>query len=1085
MSKIISPIIFFSISKDGIENFEAIKKYSAKINHHVYSKFIRYVNFNEDFSITESISDKKIALTFNGNSKLNNYSELNKNRQEFLSVFQSLSGDIRNIDNIKYAQENGFELGETQIIILSTIDNTYLTPLVLPLILNFDPFKDKLKFQFLLLYNQDLISNKSNESRLLKNSFFRDIETTNITLKPKVWLLDIINEDKINLKDKSNLQKVTGQFIDILISDSENIDQATKSHGNIENGKPCIYYSFGYSLLKFPIEKINEYLNLYANAIEFAKLKGTFDIKFEAIRIKDEVAKFLKKNGFEDIPERLTKKENADSIFVPFVFKGNQIEQEKEEVLGEQLSEVLLPDTLSKTTTSDFFHKIDETEKKYIDDIQIEFSSHIDDARKREVSNFIEIIGKTQCELIDKSGINYSILFVAVLSNNKSVVESMLNGRYSQDIPTLITIEDQYRGSFIGDEISIIEKELKTESDNSSNKIDLVEKYTVKLADDEANLTKIDVSGNPDNPKISELTASIVNYKKQLSALPSEIENHNQKIKKSKSKIEKVKSDFDLDATKDKFRIKRNEEVEKVLKDTRETEIGAIDNQLVIKYKEKNDSILRRKKFIFYNLIIIPSILFGLMFLIQFFLFYRFDWFDLHILKTSLIVTAILATVYFLINLIKFFKLKKKFEILIGEITDLLSKKSNVFQKYITKKNEFYNNNFSFERDIIALEMMKSIIDSTSKQQGSIEKFKHQIIESEINYQNEKETFDFNDSSFELCVIEKSTIETIYQTNVRSNLFDSENENRLSLCFKDFSTTNKLELLNNIIEKKAREVFDNKIKKENLKTVLLNESPSFGRELNTNAKFNQLKTTSRPLLQTPKENFINLSSDIAFTENIMIGFNDNVYKTYLDNLNLIFNSSIKIDEGNENLFGILSIKSNFPSFLIYDVEENEDLVRNEISNSNKTEYFVNDNAFSYNLLPSSSSRKETDTIEDELIVALAEKLIIYDTKKEKFSHPIIGDLGVKFEDLFGFWNMPLCYDIKEKAKELIKEFWELDKDDSKKYTSDFKKFWIDFPVKIPAKYESRISEYFFSIKGTEKDWNEIKDSFKSKGKIKK
>ena len=1079
----IYPIIFFSISKDGIETCEAIKRYSEKINHPVYSKFIRYANFNEDFSITENISDKKVSLSFNSTAKLDNYTEVNKNRQEFLSVFQSLIGDIRNIDNIVYAQENGFELDETQIIILSTIDNPYLSPLILPLILNFDPFSSKLKFQLLLLYNQDLTNNKSKDSRLLKNSFFREMETTNIPLKPKVWLLDIINEDKINIKDKSNLQKVTGQFIDILISDTDNISQATISHGNFENGKPCIYYSFGYSLLKFPVEKINDYLTLYASSTEFSKLKETFDVKFEAIRIKDEVAKFLKKNGFEDIPDRITKKENADSIFVPFVYKGNQIDQEKEEVLSKQLSEVAAPDTLSKITTSDFFYKIDDVEKKYIDDIIIEFSSHIDDARKRELSKFIEIIGKTQCELIDLSGINYSILFVAVLSNNKAVVESMLNGRYSQDIPTLISLEDKYRGAFIGDEISLIEKELKTESDNSSNKIDLIEKYTIKLSEDEVNLAKIDVSVNPDNPKIAELSASIANYNSLLSSLPGEIEEHNLKITTLRSKIEKVKSDFDLDATKDTFKVKRNEDVVKVLKDARENEIGVIDSQLAIKYNEKNVSILNRKRFIFYNFIIIPSIIFGFLFFIQSFLFYQFSWYDFDLLKNGLIITSIITTIYFLIYFIKFLKLKKLFEILIGEISDLLTKKNNTFQKYITKKNEYYYNDFSFERDYISLEMMKSIIDSASKKQNSIDDFKNKIVDSEINFIKTKDSFDFNDNSFELCVIEKNTVEKIYQNSVKSNLFDQGTENLLSLCFIDFSKTNKLDLLNSLIEKKADEVFNNKIKKENLKTILLNESETFGKGINTIAKFNQLKTTSRPLLQTPKENFINLSVDIAFTENILIGFNDNTFKNYFEPLNLKFNSSIKIDEGNKNMFGILSIKSNFPSFLIYDVEGNEELLRNEVGNSNKSEFFISDSAFSYSLLPLAIG-KETQTIEDELIVALVDKLIIYDMKKEKFTHPIIGDLGVKFEDLIGFWNMPLCYDIKDKSKELIKEFWNLDEDESKKYTSEFKKFWINFPIKVPAKYETGISAYFFSLKGSENDWKEIKASFKEKFKVK-
>ena len=1085
MSNIIYPLIFFSISEDGKEMTEAVQKFSSKINQPVYSKFVRYIFFNENNTITTSINDDILTISFNSiePDKQNSYAEINKIRKNYLSVFESVIGDIKNIDNRNYALENDFEIGKTQIIILSSIDYSNLSPLILPLVLGIDTFKNELRFQLLLLYNQDLTSNKNRDSRILKNAFLKEIETIGNVIKPEIWLLDIINEEGINLKDKANLHRIVSQFFDLIISDAESIDRVVYNDGKKEKGRFCMYSSIGYSVLSFPIEKAKEYMVLFAYGHEFNNLAEKFNLNFESILLKDELTKFLKKNRFNELSNNLTKKDNSDLIYEPFTFNKNELGREKEEVLLKQLSAVNSPLTLSNTITSGLFQKIDAAEKTHIDNVLIEFSGHLNAAKNREFSNFIQLIEKAQCDFIDnkEKGINYSILFTAILSNNKAVVESMLDGRFTYDIPTLVSLEDICRGKFIGDEISIIEKKLRDESDNSINKLELKEEYLAKLNDDEISFEKINTSLNSDNPKLAELTASIKNFKDEILTLSVEIETHNKIIIRLKSKIEKIKSEFDRDATKEKYKVKRNADLLKEIEYTRTTEIVDIDEKLSKKHEEKNIRIKERKKFIFINLIVIPLILLFVMFSLQFVLYYNFDWFNTEIFKKVALIAVLIELIYYAINFTRFNNLIKEFKNLIGEISDLLRKKKNSFQKYINNKNQCFKNDFSFEIDLISLSMMKSLKEYTSKLQNKAELFKKQISEESKKYLKLTNAYSFIENSFELCTIEKDDIEAIYKNNITGSLFGNTSKNSLSSCYRDFNKTNQFIWLKQLIDKGINDVFKRKVEIESLKSILFNESKSFGK-VNTKAKFNILIETSKPLLQTSNSYFPNIAPDIPYTENILIGSKDNAFDDFFNNYNLEFNDSIKIEENNKNILGILSIKSNFPSFIIYDVKDNEDLIRKEVNLNNKFEYFVNDTAFDHQLMPSSSYVETDDRgnllMGEELIVALSKKLIEFDIENGKYFHPIVGELGFKLEDLIDYWNKPICYDIRKKAIKIDDELWDLDEDERNDYLNEFKNFWLLNKAIVSKKHENELSEYFFTRNGKVEDWNEIKAIFK-------
>src|SRR5690606_31487404 len=123
-----------------------------------------------------------------------------------------------------------------------------------------------------------------------------------------------------------------------------------------------------------------------------------------------------------------------------------------------------------------------------------------------------------------------------------------------------------------------------------------------------------------------------------------------------------------------------------------------------------------------------------------------------------------------------------------------------------------------------------------------------------------------------------------------------------------------------------------------------------------------------------------IGSDVPYTENIIIGHFDQKYAPYWAETGFSFNNTVKIKETDENILGILSIKSNFPSFLIYDVKKNEEVIRKEIGMADITQYFITESAFEHQLMPSNQQANPDSEglIGDELISALSKGIIGYD-----------------------------------------------------------------------------------------------------------
>jgi len=1089
MAETIYPIIFFSISKNGIEIFNTVQKNCNTLNLSDYGRFVSHATFNDDHTITTAIADLKISFPFASENKEANYATVNQNRSEYIPLFEKLIDSINTLENKNYASEKNIKLGATQIVILSSISSPELSPLVLPLLQSMERLakpENTPEVHLLLLYNETFEAKEKVSNAIYQNSFLKEIESLKLnSKKPFVWLIDKTNEKGINLGSEEVLYFAISQFIDLLFTNANKINKSNLSYREgIEQEKQCMYATFGYSALSFPVNKIEEYLSYYALSRELNLIIKDFDTKYEAIRLKDELKIFLNSNGFITLPEKIVKKDNSEAIFNAFQFNDKFADAEYEIALGKKLGIIDTSSTLSSSTTNDFFHRIHEYEKTWNDTTLIDFSQSLDNAKKRELKIAFNAINSVQSTLMDSSekGINYSLLFVSMLGNNKGAVENYLEGRFSSDIPTLITLQDTFRSVFIGDEIATNEKSLRENSDDSTNKQNLIEQNKEKISNAEESLKRFEETIGVDSPQCTELATKIEVFKEEIKKLASENENHILNIKDLTYSIEQVKAEFNRDATREKYKLKRTKKIEEALASIQETEIPFIDKDLTTKYEEKNSKIEARKKFLFYDLIVKPAALLLILLLFNF-IAWKYLSFSSTASKNTLIISGIILLVYYIIKLMKLIFINKEYTSLLESISTAISEKKSLLGKFVSLKNEFYLSNFNFERDSISLDMVKNIIDYTNIKQTKIEDFK-KIITKEALQQNEfNKSYQFSNDLFEFCIVEKSEIEVIFERAVGViKIINKLNGTKMSSCFNDFESTNTLEAFKNAINEEALKVYENKIKQESLKSVLLNESTTFKKDVNTTAKFNQLFDSSRPLLILENNPTI-ISRDIPYIDNILIGYKDNSFQKYLTESGFIINSE-GIDVNNDKIFGVFSIKSNFPSFIINDVENNEEYSRKGISASNKSQYFIDDTSYNYSLIPT-LSKIETDEkgniqMGSILITALTKGIVTYDLNTNKFVNPATGDLGIKLEDLITNWSSSFCYDIMQKAKEEESEIWNYDADEQKEYIAVFKKVWTVLPIKVPAKFHNELSEYLFSIKGTAEDWEEIKKGLKSK-----
>ena len=378
--------------------------------------------------------------------------------------------------------------------------------------------------------------------------------------------------------------------------------------------------------------------------------------------------------------------------------------------------------------------------------------------------------------------------------------------------------------------------------------------------------------------------------------------------------------------------------------------------------------------------------------------------------------------------------------------------------------------------------MAKELIEVTNHYQRKTEIFRKSIILEKERITQDQQHISFSNSASEFSIVDKGEIERIYDTSYKNEIFPVSDNVRLSECYRSFIKTNNLESMIVPIKRQSEDVANRKLKNENLKTLLFNESDTFDSKVNTSAKFQQIINTSRPLLKTNL--WPNLSSnEVPYTENILVGFKHQSYDIFLEELKI---NNLNIAENNAEIFGLLSIKSNFPAFLIYDTEENENLLIQELTNDNLDQLFINESSSKYMLIPDMFGgvldEKGNKILNPELIIILVNRIIEFDDEKSIFRHSILGDAGIDLDSLIINWDLPVFLEVREKAQELIDEMWRYDEEERNEFLKEFKHYWEEFPLAMQLKHEDSLSEFYFSLKGSEEEWIEIRQALSTKRK---
>jgi len=1089
MSNIIHPIIFFSIFEKRSDLFNNLSINLGNINTAPFKeRYFRHLWIDHNFQIRNSINDLVDHLPLQDfKNKAENLKIINSNRNLLKAVFERQIDSFFKAENYNYAIENNFEIGAPQILIHAEIDNPVIAPLVIPLIQNIDSIRNLVgdyslnpQVHLFLIYHTKVNENEPTfESKICKYGLFSDLETAKFPIKPYIWLLDNVNEQSIHLDDEQAMNVSICRFIELLFTNATDLTSSTYTDHILTDGKPCLYSTFGYSSLTYPKYKIRDYLLKYVYGKELKQITNEFALTYETITIKDELIRFFQHSVFKDVSKNITLNNQKENIFKPFKFNIEKfISDERDKTIDRPLSLIDTPDTISKVNTSDMLHQISTANKKYSQDVIVEFSQQLEFAKKRELELTKTNFDETVQRLLDSKGcgVNYAILFSAVLADNKSVVESMFDGRFTSDVPNFTNFQESFRSLFIGNQIKEAQNSIKEYSDKVSNNIKLIHQYTFEKGYCEKTIETLASNSDESNPKLVELNTKIENYTTQIYNLSNENEGLNLEIADLAFFIETKRNEFDQDPTKESFKAERTQKIKEEIAEINKKIFPAIDNELSSLYQQKNESIQKRQKFILYQLIVIPILtsFFLTIFSLFAFTFHK----DAKLLLNSFGISSVILGIYYIIRLLKFSRLKKAFNELIFSIQQKIEYKKNRFLLYVGLINDCFQKEFEFERDLISFNFVTPLIQKSSQKQSELASFKDYLIRCHEEYQMQLEQFHFESNAFDFCVIEKAAISDIYDSSNRNPLVGSASFNSISLSqvYKNFEESGDMGQLKDIMTKVVDDLYKRKIESETLAGIMFSESKIFSPVLGPAILFKKLLSTSRPLLKTDK-----INKDVPYCHDITVGFLHEGFFDYLKNSNI--DGSIKIDSGNKDLLGLISIKSNIPSHIIYDMRGINVDINERINDENKHRYFVNDKSYVHALGKSSLADNQVadgSAIPDLLIFALTIEDIKFVPSKKQFINEKLGSLGENWNHLLSSWDSPLCHDLKTvldtKYNNMSSVF------EAKDYQEMSKRFIRSMLLinSVTSKeLENCLSVFYFSIlHGTQAGWNEVQSHFK-------
>ena len=1046
--QVLHPIILVSFPGIGDEIIDEIITKSIYCNHNFHSTHIKHIKITDtgNFSCNSHSIDLGISLE---NGKEDNFTISYNNRSKIFDFFNTIISEVYNVNNENIALNNNFSFDQNgpKVIFLTNLTNPLLLPIYFTVLRNRDSFNHTFTSVSLLLTTQNNINTSSKEELMFKVAFFKEIEAFNqerpIRDADNIWLADTINDKGISLDSTSVLYKSIAHFIDILYF---NKNSWLESSNIEEQGKSCLYSSFGVSTLIFPVDRVKEYMKLYISSVELSILISSFDTKFSKSIINSSLGSFFRNERWTDIHTDINKNDQDKEIYQSFNFSTDvELENEIKATSSYNLEVIDSPKLLAKETTVILFSQLEQEQEIFSQKVESEYLQALFRAKERELKRLKNSIVAQIDAILDKDhrdsekleGINYAILFCSLLNNDESEVMHLISDSTHVEYENLYTIQDKIRELFLGDELRDLEKKEKIEKDDFTDKKKLIGKYRSEIISNSEALEKL----KPDSARFIELTEDNKSKEKDIDNLSQEIIIHEKNIKDYSDLSNNIRLRFNRDDFRRSLRDERNaqyDEADELYKES----IEANDNNLTEQYEQKNKHLEIRKKILFRDVFLIPSAVLIIFILINVLLFYKVGWFyDFFRFflnyKYRLLISVLIPSIFLIKGGLKLYSITKKLKNVIISIKKYQQDKAHVFLKLVNNFDDKIKYNFSFDKNIYAYNMLEETIQHTKNKIRDLKLFKQHLIDKSIDIKKEVDEYKFSSSSFDFCVFKNKEIESICDDEQLILINNKINFN-LSNFFLSHFSEHKGKWFDDLISNEVDNIYERKISGISVTDILLNQANGFDKEMNIKKEVKRIYNNSRALLKTPTQA---LQPGVPKIKDITVGAVDqNIYNdhfTYVGLNNINYNESLDTD--NIQRLGILSVKSNIPSFFIHDLTEDEQVVSQTLE-IEKSKYFTREDHSNYLILPISNSNNHKELnkeITDGVILLLLNNIITY--SESNFYHNKL-KIASDFHALVGYIissDGVELYNKKEELLSLINNWSEAEENDFISLTSRF------------------------------------------------
>lgn len=787
-----------------------------------------------------------------------------------------------------------------------------------------------------------------------------------------IYIVDDETEQGRSIGSIENKYLAFSKLIETLFR-SRNLLRA-RNWGDNE-GKKCCVSTFGLSSIYFPEYRILEYLKAYSEYKELDELiKKDFSIKHDRLRLNQEIENFFRKENYDGITEKLLVKE-GEKIWKEFnVPTDGLFSVEKTECCEYETNIIDKQDTRSMIFTNKILGDINTRYEQFkIDQLSRVYS----DIQLVKVSIEQEIIDRITDQntsdinaLREHKGINYAKIFNAILCGSSAKYAEAMDGQ-TIEFRNLKHYEDGMRKKLVGNRLIELEKEIQ------------------EIQDEIANLNLL-TAGNKD-----------------IEADEFYISELKEKESKIKACITSINEAFDANVFKDDLKQEFNPPIDEKLNEM-EGKIKKLDIELSEQYVNKNNLIKKRSKFLILNLVVYPSLILVISCLLQLILFFNFEFFRLDFIKAFSGLTIILLLVYYIVNFIRFLKMKKELSGINNFIEDKLSNKHSLIQQLIKLKSFFDYNNFLFDVGLRALNILKSVENHLNSRCDEMDKFTAVVRSQYDNSMERINSLDFTDNEFEAITVKKEQISKIYDSTYPDYALASDDSVKYASFLNDFINSGSIDTMLNRLEELSKDVYERRIAPIDVNNVIQNKSTDFETKVPLDTRLEILKNNSMPLLRTSI-----VTPEMPITKNYLIGNVFNAIKDVLQKRFTSFREGESLEKDNIKKIGVLAIKSNFSFAMIENMPSWYEEIEQSKEYANQT--FIDEEARSWNLLGSNEAEQHDErTLDELLIVMLSQKIIDfkYNKFKSSLSDAVVAE---NWKDLKIWWNSKRSKDEKDRA----------------------------------------------------------------------